>query len=246
MFYFVTSYVLPFFLFLDFDTLVQDTLFSIQWIVLFFVPFVFVCFNNTTSSLQFLLPFLLTLCKNLALPRPSVYCSLLSWAPWFMMFVFSLLTIWGLLILSSISWSLWQVTLHLHNLNLFFQAGQGHSQGPFPLFAFFSFCRNRYITIRLCYQYVPASLFSQWSGWWKSPPQTCSLLFLFLLVAQKMHSPPYLCDQNMTIFFHLQHFSRFLFPHHLGFRIISVILHTQRTCLCFIFQWKPNKIYNVC
>lgn len=97
----------------------------------FFVPSVSVCFNSASSFLQFLLPFLLTLCKNLALPPPGVYCSLLSWAPWFMMFVFSLLTIWGLLILSFISWSLWQVTLHLHNLNHFFQAGQNHSQRPF-------------------------------------------------------------------------------------------------------------------
>lgn len=238
MFYFVTSYLSPFILFLDCWHSRMDTLFSILWIVLVFVPFVFVCFNSTTSSLQFLLPFLLTLCKNLALPPPSVYCSLLSWAPWFMMFVFSLLTIWGLLILSSLSWSLWQVTLHLHNLNLFFQAGQKHSQGPFPLLAFCSFCRNGYITIRYCYQYAPASLFSQWSGWCKSPLQTCPVLLMFLLVAQKRHCPPYLSDQNMTICFHLQHFSSFLFLHHLGFRIISIILDTQRTCPLFYFSMR--------
>lgn len=151
----------------------------------FFVPSVSVCFNSTSSFLQFLLPFFLTLCKNLALPPPGVYCSLLSWAPWFMMFVFSLLTIWGLLILSSISWSLWQVTLHLHNLNQFFQAGQNHSQRPFPLLVFFSFCRKRYDTTRLCYQCAPGSLFSKWSGWWKSPPQTCPMLFIFLPLPRK-------------------------------------------------------------
>lgn len=191
----------------------------------FFVPFVFVCFNSTSKSFQFLFPFLLTFCKNLALPPPSVYCSLLSWAPWFMMFVFSLLTIWGLLILSSISWSLWQVTLHLHNLSLFFQAGQKHRERPFPLCAFFSFCTKRYVTIRLCYQYVPASLFSKWSGWWKSSPQTCPVLFIFFLVAQKMCHPPYLCDQTC-----LQHFSSFLPLYYLGFRIISFILDAQSTC----------------
>lgn len=147
--------------------------------------FLLFLFNSTNIFLKFPLPFLLTLCKNLALPPPSVYCSLLSWAPWFMMFVFSLLTIWGLLILSSISWSLWRVTLHLDNLNLFFHAGQKHSQRPLPLLAFFSFCSKRYVTIILCYWYVPASLFSKQSGWWKSPPQTCPVLFIFLPLPRK-------------------------------------------------------------
>lgn len=159
------------------------------------------------------------------------------------MFVFFLPTVWGLLILSSISWSLWQVALHLHNLNLFFQAGQKHSQRPFPLLAFFSFHRKGCVTIRLCYQYVPVSLLSKRSGWWKSPPQTCPVFFIFLLVAQKMHRPPYLCDQtqNMTMSFYLPHFSRFLFLHYLGFRIISVILDTQKSCPLFHFSVRAEQ-----
>ena len=165
------------------------------------------------------------------------------------MFVFSFLTIWARLVLSSISWSLSDKLLRICTFSTSSsRLARKTARRPFPLLAFFTFYRNKNVT--RTFQDFAANIFllpSFPSGCLddeRVPPQTCPMLFMFLLVAQRMPHPPDLCNQtqNTTASFYLEHFSL----HLLGYRRISVYpWYTEKHVICFTFQWELNKIHRL-